>query len=70
MQSLKQWAYVLLKDEEQAWAINRITGKRLAGFQNPGNPFILSKSDIETCQSAAAIKPSKAPGARPIIPSR
>jgi hypothetical protein len=38
---LKQRAYVLLKEEE-AWAINRMTGKRLTEFQNP---VILSKTN-------------------------
>jgi hypothetical protein len=49
-----------LKDEAEACAINRTTGKRLTGFQNPVNPVILSKTQIEASQTRAAMKPLNA----------
>jgi hypothetical protein len=55
MGSQKPLVQALLKDKE-AWAIIRMTGKRLTGFENPVNPVILSKRWIETRQTCAATK--------------
>jgi hypothetical protein len=63
--SLKQCACVLLKDEERVCVINRMADKRLTGFQNPVNPVILSKTQIEASQTCAAMKPVNATGFRP-----
>jgi hypothetical protein len=43
-----------------------MTSKRWTRFQNPVNPVILSETQIETCQTRAAIKPSNATGWQPV----
>jgi hypothetical protein len=52
---------------KEVWAINRMTDKRLIGFQHPVNPVILSKTQVALLQIYGGAKPLNATGWQPIL---
>jgi hypothetical protein len=51
---------------KEVWAINRMTDKRLIGFQHPENPVILSKTQVALLQIYGGAKPLNATGCQPV----
>jgi hypothetical protein len=51
-----------LNDKGAGAAINRMTGKRFIGFQNPVKPVILSEAQVEIVQTSIGTKPLNAIG--------